>query len=724
MLKSKGKLNLLFAAALLVLVALFPVGKTNCLPDTEIETITNANNALMEILGRKYILASVYLCDSFEIKESPNYDSSTVLTVYSGQTVLITGASVDENYNVWSKVHIYYDDAEYDGYILRDNVVTSDEEFLNWEDENNMSSDYWKSINPNAPRRMFKAMLFATQGRTYAEDVKTFPESYWDALQDLKDAHPDWTFVKLSTGKDFQTVATNEIGERSMVQSSFPDLYKNGAATQAGWSYASEALIKFYLDPRNAFEKERVFQFEVLTYNASYHKKEALDAFLNGTFMNDSAPAPGCTDPTKTYSNIIWTAGTSRGLSPFHLASRIYQEQGRADAAMISGTYPGFEGLYNHFNIGAGSGSAAQVIRNGLTKAANEGWTDSEKSIIGGAASIGNGYILAGQDTLYLQKFDVADNTPYTHQYMQNVMAPTSESQITERMYVAANALDSMYVFKIPVYENMPAYPCARPGESTILNLTLPSTASANGVVATPSVWIDGVEFDSLQSNGCISVDVGNQTAKTAVVYKYDSSGICRGMYVWILSFVNGEYVATYEPGLEDLLTYHGFSIRVTGKSGIRFKTGISSSLRDTLVSTGVDGYRLVEYGTIAMINSNRDTYPFVLNGSKVSSGMAYGTDGSGNHVDAVFETVDGRYRFTSVFTGLPADKYKTEFAFRGYIILNNGSQSVTLYGPPVANSIYALAQRLIGMNYYTAGSAQDLYIRQIVSDADALEGN
>lgn len=728
MLKSKGKLNLLFAAALLVLVTLFPVKKTNCLPDTEIETISYANNALQEILGGKMILASVYLCDSYDIKESPSYDSNTVLTVFSGQTVLITGAAVDENYNVWSRVHIYGDEVEYDGYVIRTQIVTSDEDFLNWENDYNMSSDYWSSINPNVPRRLMKAAprLFATSGRTYSDDVKQFPESYQDALQDLKDKHPNWIFVKQNINRDFQTVINNEIGDRSWVQnlSRFPDSYKNGTSG-SGWCYASEGLIKFYVDPRNALTKDRIFQFELLTYNSSYHTKGALVNFLNSTFMTDANVAPGCETAGKHYSDIIWDTGVARGISPFHLASRIYQEQGSANTPMISGTYPGFEGLYNHFNISASGRTNNEVITNGLTYARNNGWTDSEKSIVGGAAQIGNGYILKGQDTVYLQKFDVADDTPYTHQYMQNIMAPTTESQTTEKMYSNAGTLDCAYVFKIPVYNNMPAYACPEPGTATtILNLTLPSTAASNGVSATPSVWIDGVEYASLQSNGCISIDVGNQTATNAVIYKYDSSGVCRGMYVWMLDYVNGEYVATYEPGLEDLLTYHGFSIRITGKSGIRFKTGIATTTRDNLVYSGVDGYKLVEYGTIAMINSNRDTYPFVKNGAKVSSGMAYGTDSTGSHVDAVFETVDGRYRFTSVFTGLPAEKYKTEFAFRGYIILNNGFRSVTLYGPPVANSIYALAQRLIGMNYYEAGSEPDLYIRQIVADADALGGN
>ena len=47
-------------------------------------------------------------------------------------------------------------------------------------------------------------------------------------------------------------------------------------------------------------------------------------------------------------------------------------------------------------------------------------------------------------------------------------------------------------------------------------------------------------------------------------------------MYVWTLEYKDYAYEVTAQPKLTDLLTYHGFSIRITDKSGIRFKTGIS----------------------------------------------------------------------------------------------------------------------------------------------------
>ena len=189
-------------------------------------------------------------------------------------------------------------------------------------------------------------------------------------------------------------------------------------------------------------------------------------------------------------------------------------------------------------------------------------------------------------------------------------------------------------------------------------------------------------------------------------------------MYVWTLDYQNNAYAATPQPELQDLLTYHGFSIRITGKSGIRFKTGIQTDTRAKLISEGVNGYKLKEYGTLVMNNANRDKYPMVKGGTKVLSGMSYGVNESGVLEDIIFETVDGRYRYTSVLVGLPSDQYKVEYAFRGYIVLTKDNKDITIYGPAMAKSIYALAEQVLNMGTYASGSEADAFLRKLISDA------
>ena len=295
------------------------------------------------------------------------------------------------------------------------------------------------------------------------------------------------------------------------------------------------------------------------------------------------------------FARIFWEVGRNGKVSPFHLASRVYQEQGKGDSPLISGSYPGYAGYYNFFNIGA-SGKGDEVIVNGLEYAKKRGWDNAEKSIQGGADVISANYIRKGQDTLYLQKFNVNPSSGYplyTHQYMQNIVAPTSEGKKIKKLYEGAGALDNSFVFKIPVFRNMPAQPCGEPKISTEVVVALPEGYSDS------FMWLDGVAYQGEVRNGSLIVTAPDANAKTAVVYKYDEKGAPTGMYVWSLTHNGIVYTATAESGLQDLLTHHGFSIRIKGKSGIRVKTGISKDLRTKLLTTGVNGYVLKEYGTL-----------------------------------------------------------------------------------------------------------------------------
>ena len=148
------------------------------------------------------------------------------------------------------------------------------------------------------------------------------------------------------------------------------------------------------------------------------------------------------------------------------MAARVRQEQGVNGSQMISGKYPGFEGLYNHYNIGASGNTKEKELQTGLTKAREMGWTTPMLSLSGGSSFLSNSYIHRGQDTLYLQKFDVDSRYDGVcwHQYMQNIAAPESEALSTYRAYSNSGIVDSAFVFRIPVYRNMPEYACTKPG--------------------------------------------------------------------------------------------------------------------------------------------------------------------------------------------------------------------------------------------------------------------
>lgn len=670
--------------------------------EEDLAFIQEARDALHEIREEHTIMALVYLSDVYPVRAEASFDSNVVVNVPSGQQVLIEDIAVDddfyENQCIWELVSFAYQGTEYRGYIPRDYLACSDEIFLEWENAYGM--------NPAASVMMAEDIR---QASAHA-DVEQFPESYRAALNALKAAHPNWTFVKMNTGLNWSDVVYNEMqGGRSLIPSSFPAYMQNGLYSKS-WAYATKEALEYYLDPRNWLTEDYFFQFEQLTYNESYHTEAAVQTFLNSTFMAGNIPGVG-----KSYARSFWEIGKNLGVSPFHLACRVYQEQGQGTSPLISGTYPGYEGYYNYFNVGATGTTDKAIIESGLKKAKEEGWTNPYLSIQGGARVISANYILKGQDTLYLQKFDVDSsyNGLYWHQYMQNICAPSSEGYNIRKLYASTNALDNTFVFKIPVYNDMPGMECVKPSASHAVSITAP-----DGYDST-TIYLDGAAYSAVMQDGRLVVTAPDADAKTAVLYRYNESGIPVGMYVWELSHDGNGYTATPVPELENLLTYHGFSIRIVGKAGIRFKTGISEELRTKLLGSGTAGYTLKEYGTLVMNNANIGQHAMVKDGEKVLSGLSYGIDANGNKSDKIYETVNGRHRFTSVLVGMPAEQYKTEYAFRGYIVLNKNGEDVVLYGPIVARSIYSLAHQILDNGTYEAGSSAYEFLHQLIYDAD-----
>ena len=101
-----------------------------------ISDLDGAKSALQGILGKKAVLALVYLCNQYEVKDIPSCDGGAICTVTSGQSVQITDVEPDEYGSVWYQVRLYRNAKEYSGYVEKKYLATSDEDFINWEDTN------------------------------------------------------------------------------------------------------------------------------------------------------------------------------------------------------------------------------------------------------------------------------------------------------------------------------------------------------------------------------------------------------------------------------------------------------------------------------------------------------------------------------------------------------------------------------------------------------------
>lgn len=410
----------------------------------------SARTALSDVLEENVVMALIYLSDYYDVRETPSVDGKVVGTLESGDTVRITDAAIGEG-ELWYQVSFVSGGVEQNGYVQKSNLAYSNELLIDWE-ENAVGFE------------------LGNERALVAEEIAQFPVSYQKYLTDLKVAHPNWKFVKMNTGLDWNSVVYNQQQkERSLVQASSHPSWISGYYS-GSWSIASEGIVAYYLDPRNYFNETNVFAFEQLTYNASYHNVSAVQNILQSTFMAGAIPNEGM-----TYAEAFYNIGSSLGVSPFHLACRVYQEQGKGTSPLISGKYAGYEGLYNYFNVGASGASNAAVYKSGLETARKYGWTTRYASLLGGANMIASNYILKRQDTLYLQKFNV-DGTYYglyNHQYMQFVGAPMSESINICKAYKNAGSIDNTFVFKIPVYKNMPEKRVVRPDLSENLSPNL-----------------------------------------------------------------------------------------------------------------------------------------------------------------------------------------------------------------------------------------------------------
>ena len=315
-------------------------------------------------------------------------------------------------------------------------------------------------------------------------DENKYP-GYKERLIELKEANPNWKFTIYYTGLDWKTVLYNEtkgLHSRSLVQGKDGEWLCDVCGTKVydagGWMCASEEAVAYLMDTRNYLNEKYIFQFEELSYNPETYTISGIEKVLNGTFMYKKSIQEYYNNPEYediTFAEAIMDAANSSGVSPYYLAARIRQEVGVNGSASIYGTYKGYEGIYNFYNIGANSGE--DPIGNGLKYASNETmgkyllpWNDPAKAIKGGAIWIARNYIAVGQDTLYFQKYDVVNNGTelYNHQYMQNIFAARSEGITTYNTYKSIGLLDNNYNFIIPVYENMPVGLSVEPGTVVI----------------------------------------------------------------------------------------------------------------------------------------------------------------------------------------------------------------------------------------------------------------
>ena len=342
----------------------------------------------------------------------------------------------------------------------------------------------------------------------------------------------------------------------------------------AKWVAASRELTAYYLDPRNFMDESYIFQFLLHNYNPEEQTADGLASVLKGTFMETvassnveesgtsqqetatPAPAEDAYAPVSgdnvivsaggpgefisggtnsggnssgdsavkrsniDYTSILMKAAESTKQNPYVLAAMILQEQGKGSSGSISGA----SGFYNYFNVGAYAANGMGAVERGLWYAGQSGsygrpWNSHEKSILGGAQFFAENYLNAGQNTLYLKKWNVQGANLYKHQYMTNVQGAAEEGAKLAKAYTAEMRQKAL-VFNIPIYENMPAEKAAIPTGTGSPNNRL-SSLSVAGYGLSPAFSGENENYSISLADGTKSVDI----SATAVDGKAQISG-------------------------------------------------------------------------------------------------------------------------------------------------------------------------------------------------------
>lgn len=464
---------------------------------------------------------------------------------------------------------------------------------------------------------------------SFEQTLKSFPESYRPYIQALHDKHPNWTFEAFNTGLDWNEVLKNEAAlSRKLVPAAghsmslgLADLKSNGewawyqtptawkayddvagaynysannwVSFDTGyWNQASTSAISYIMDPRNWLNESYIYMFEKLSYDGNHDTVELVNSTLHGTFMYN-AKCPGAPN-NMTYAQVIVEAAKKSKVSAIHLAVRLRQEKGTSNDELGKGVSTkdgshfyqangdGNAVYYNFFNIGAAGSGKQTVINNGGKEAKAEGWTSPYLAIMGGAVKVYTGYIGIGQDTIYFEMFSVVNpKYYYWKQYAQNLTATLTEGSKIYETYKNAGLLNSSFVFRIPVYKNMPSS-CKKPA----------SPSGDERTTANPNTRLSGIsatliDMDGKSSNANLTPSFNSAITEYSLVVPYKVSQIKLSASAYAkTSSISGTGTHSLKVGNNEFNivckseygTTKTYKVKVTRAEGSTYLTSLSSS--------------------------------------------------------------------------------------------------------------------------------------------------
>lgn len=238
------------------------------------------------------------------------------------------------------------------------------------------------------------------------------------------------------------------------------------------------------------------------------------------------------------------------------------------------------------------------------------------------------------------------------------------------------------------------------------------------GLASNPVAYVNGVQKEIEIDGNYATVDLEGEGPQSIVMYEMNTTDTSNphavypvGMSTWLVSRSGDTCTVTRHYDLDDLLEYAGCSIRITGVKGIRLITGISQDVKKALTTNGLNGYTVVETGTVIAWTDRVEGESLTFDTPGASRGAAY-TEGGSN---PVYQTSGGVEYYTNVLVGFSTpEQYKRDLSMRPYVILEDAAgYQFVVYGGTVQRSIGYIAEQ--NANAFAPGTAAYNYIHGII---------
>lgn len=222
-------------------------------------------------------------------------------------------------------------------------------------------------------------------------------------------------------------ITVEEMTEKQMTVS--PTIFTNGVFA------ADKESVERYVNPENLVTGYDKYQFMNLGLSNEVDA-QTLDNYLNGKGVLSG------------HGNTFKNAADDNNISEVYLVIHACLESGNGTSELASGIEYKGTTVYNLFGIGAVD---ASPIEGGAKYAYEQGWTDIEKAIEGGAEWISENYInnpRYGQNTLYKMRWN--PEKPAEHQYATDIAWASKQAKSMSSMFEAFPT--AKYNFEIPTF--------------------------------------------------------------------------------------------------------------------------------------------------------------------------------------------------------------------------------------------------------------------------------